>query len=133
MGQGQRAMRENVFWAVKQLLGLFASGIVFESESRRAFESDLQDLIAPHMPVLTHRRAKLLESGGPERWSDELDAFMRQSLWPFLGADLDYAQRNRAFVTLILDVTIEREQRRNSTDGEAAIPLVSRFDTNWAG
>jgi hypothetical protein len=125
-------MRENVFEAVKQVFGIFIRGVDLDSERRRAFETDLKELIAPHMPVLTHRRAKLLETGGPERWSDELAAFMRQSLWPFLGADLDYAERNQAFVTLILDVAIEREQRRNSLQCEVEIPLVSRFDTSWA-
>ena len=125
-------MRENIFGAVRQVIAFFVQGLDFESERRRAFESDLKELMAPHMPVLTHRRAKLLETCGQERWSDELDAFMRQSLWPFLGADLDYAESNRAFVTLILDVAIEREQRRNSQDCEVAVPLVSRFDTSWA-
>ncbi len=125
-------MREDVLGAVKQVLGLFVHGFDFESDRRRAFEIYLKELIAPHMPVLTHRRAKLLETCGPERWSDELDTFMRQSLWPFLGADLDYAERNQAFVTLILDVAIEREQRRNSLECEVAIPLVSPFDTSWA-
>ena len=125
-------MRGNVFEAAKQVFSLLTRGVDFDSGRRRAFEIDLKELMAPHMPVLTHRRAKLLETSGPERWSDELDAFMRQSLWPFLGADLDYAERNRAFVTLILDVAIEREQRRDPRDCEIAIPLVSRFDTSWA-
>ena len=125
-------MRENVLEALRQVFGFFARGVDLDSERRRAFEAEIKELIAPHMPVLAHRRSKLLAARGPERWSDELDAFMRQSLWPFLGADLDYADRNRAFVTLILDVAIEREQRRNSQDCEIAVPLVSRFDTNWA-
>ena len=125
-------MRENVFGAVRQVFGFFVQGFDFESGRRHAFETGIKELLAPHMPVLTHRRAKLLETSGQERWSDELDAFMRQSLWPFLGADLDYAERNRAFVTLILDVAIEREQRRSSREPELAVPLVSRFDTSWA-
>lgn len=126
-------MRENVFGAARQILSLFTHSVRLDSERRREFETDLKELIAPHMPVLAHRRAQLLESCGPERWSDELDAFMRQSLWPFLGADLDYAQRNRAFVTLILDVTIEREQWCASQDRGAEIPLVSGFNTSCAG
>jgi hypothetical protein len=132
VGQGQKAMREQFVGAFKQVLGFLAQGIEFEAERRRAFETELKELIAPHMPVLVHRRAKLLASAGQERWSDELDSFMRQSLWPLLGSDLDYAERNRTFVTLLLDVAIEREQRRASEACAAVIPLVSRFDATWA-
>ena len=125
-------MGGNVYRAFKQAAGFFVQGIDFEAERRRAFEIELKDLIAPHMPVLVHRRAKLLENSGPERWSEELDAFMRQSLWPLLGADRDYADRNRTFVTLILDVAIEREQVVVTRNSPADVPLVSRFDTSWA-
>ncbi len=125
-------MGEHVIGAIKQFVGFFTWGIDLEAERRRAFEIELQELIAPYMPVLVHQRTKLLESAGPERWSDELDSFMRQSLWPLLGADRDYADRNRTFVTLIVDVAIEREQRLIARDCAVNIPLVSRFDTSWA-
>ena len=126
-------MREGFVGVVKQAFGSFIQSFDLESERRRVFETDLKELIAPHLPVLVHRREKLLETCGQERWSDELDSFMHKSLWPSLGADLDYAERNRTFVTLILDVAIEREQRRGSPDGDVAVPCVSRFNTSWAG
>ena len=125
-------MRERFVGACKQVLGFLVQGIDFEADKRRAFEAELSDLIAPHMPVLVHRRAKLLESAGQERWSDELDAFMRQGLWPLLGADREYADRNRTFVMLMVDVAIERGQRRATAECAAPRPLVSRFDATWA-
>jgi hypothetical protein len=126
---GANAMRGQFFGSIGQAIGFFVQG---DADRRRAFEIELEELIAPHMPVLIHRRRKLLESSGQERWSDELDTFMRQSLWPLLGAERDYAERNRTFVTLILDVAIEKEQMRASLPCTEVVPLVSRFDTSWA-
>jgi hypothetical protein len=125
-------MRERVIGAFRQFVGFIAHGIDFEAERRQAFEIELREMIAPHMPVLLHRREKLLENSGQESWSDELDLFLRQSLWPLLGADKDFAERNRTFVTLIVDVEIEREQRRTARACALNIPQVSRFDTSWA-
>ena len=126
-------MRGQVVETFRQVLGFLA--LSFESRvggKRRALELELHDLIAPHMPILIHRRAKLLECSGKESWCDELDRFMRTILWPMLGTDLDYAQRNRTFVTLLIDVMIEREQRRTAQRSAVAVPLVSRFDASWA-
>ena len=125
-------MREQFVGALKQVLGLLVQGFDFESDSRRTFELEIARLLAPHMEVLVHRRQKLLESAGRERWSDELELFMRRSLWPALGAELDYAERNRTFVTLLIDVMIEREQHRTTNANAILVPLVSRFDASWA-
>jgi hypothetical protein len=123
-------MRNYLIGSFRQVFGFIARGLELEAEQRRTFESDLEELVAPHMAVLAHRRAKLLASNGPDRWCDELDAFMRTNLWPLLGDDLAFAERNRAFVALLLDVIIEREQEKERD--QVAIPLVSRFDATWA-
>ena len=125
-------MREQVAGALKQVLELLLQGLDFESDSRRALELELAQLLAPHMAVLIHRRQKLLEGAGRERWSDELDLFMRRSLWPALGAELDYAERNHTFVTLLVDVMIEREQRRTTSANPILARLSSRSDASWA-
>jgi hypothetical protein len=125
-------MRAHAVGAIRQVVAFLIQGINLDAERRRAFECELKELIAPHLPVLVHQRAKLLASAGPERWSDELDVFLRQSLWPLLGADKDYADRNRIFVTLVVDVAIEQEQKRQAQTGAPLIPLVSRFDASWA-
>lgn len=118
--------------AFRQVLGFLVQGHDFQNGRRRALETELRELIAPHMPILMHRRAKLLERAGREHWCDELDSFMRTSLWPLLGTDLDYAERNRTFVTILIDVMIEREQRQASQTSAAVVPLVSQFDASWA-
>jgi len=121
----------------KHLVGLFAQcvaalGIDAERERRYALELELNSLIAPHMAALTHRRSKLLAGSGPERWSDELDAFLAKDVWPVLATDRTYAVRNQTFVTLIVDVAIEREQRRASQNVSGMPGLVSYLDAGLA-
>jgi hypothetical protein len=132
-GQGQNAMARQMVGAIRQVVGFLVQGMEFEADGWRAFESEMRELIAPHMAVLMHRRAKLLDGSDGVRWADELDGFMRQSLWPLLGDDRDYADRNRTFVTLMLDVAIAEEQRRSASLQAAIMPMVSRFDAAWAG
>ena len=132
-GQGQNAMARQAIGAIRQVIGFLVQGIEFEADGWRAFENEMKDLIAPHMAVLVHRRAKLLDGSDGARWSDELDDFMRKSLWPLLGDDRDYADRNRTFVTLMLDVAIAEEQRRAAVAQGDGIPQVSRFGAAWAG
>ena len=121
----------------KHLVGLFAQcvaalGIDAERERRFALELELSRLVAPHMAALAQKRSKLLAGSGPEHWSDELDAFLRNDVWPALTVDNDYAVRNRTIATLIVDVAIEREQRHASRKVPDATGLVSCLDTSWA-
>jgi hypothetical protein len=125
-------MQERVVGAFKQVIGFLVQGIDFDSGGWQAFEAEMRELIAPHMAVLVHRRAKLLDGSDGGRWSDELDLFMRQSLWPLLGDERDYADRNRTFVTLMLDIAIAEEQARMATRRSDLVPSVARFGTNWA-
>ncbi len=104
-------MARQVMGAIRQAVGFLVQGMEFEAEGWRAFESEMKELVAPHMAGLVHRRAKLLDGSDGARWSDELDGFMRQNLWPMLGDERAYADRNRTFVTLMLDVAIAEAQR----------------------
>ena len=114
-------MGRYVFQSLRQVLGFLRQGFDRGANRRRAFEVELAELIAPHMTVLVRRRAKLLEDGEHRRWSDTLDCYMRESLWPLLENDREFAERNRTFVTLMIDVSIERAQRR------AASPAVAPY------
>jgi hypothetical protein len=125
-------MREQFVGVLKQVRALFFQGLDFEADSRRAFELELAQLLAPHMATLIHKRQKLVEGRGRERWSDELDHFVRRCLLPALGEEHGYAERNRTFVTLLVDVMIEREQRRTTNANPVVVPLASRFDASWA-
>jgi len=125
-------MARHFVGAIREVVGFLVQGIDFEADGWRAFEVEMRELIAPHMAVLAHRRAKLLDGSDGARWSDELDNFMRQSLWPLLGDERDYAERNRTFVTLMLDVAIAEEQRRVHETHGGDLPFVRSFDASWA-
>ncbi len=126
-------MARQMIGAIRQVIGFLVQGVEFEADGWRAFENEMKDLIAPHMAVLVHRRAKLLDGESRERWSDELDDFMRRSQWPLLGDERAYAERNRSFVTLMLDVAIADAQRHANAAHAEIIPTVSRYGAAWAG
>ena len=123
-------MRGQALAAIRQVLGFLRQGFDLDREHRRAFEIELDELLTPHMAVLVRRRTKLLQDGEHRRWCDTLDCYMRESLWPMLGKDREYAERNRTFVTLMIDVAVERAQRR--TLNSLTTPLVSQLDASWA-
>ena len=126
-------MQERVLGAFKQVVGFLVQGVDFEAEGWRAFEAEMRELIAPHIAVLAHRRAKLLDGSDGVRWGEELDTFMRNGLWPLLADERDFAERNRTFVTLMLDVAIAEEQGRRQASSAQSLPFVRAFDASWAG
>jgi len=126
-------MQDRVLGAFKQVVGFLVQGVDFEAEGWRAFEAEMRELIAPHIAVLAHRRTKLMDGSDGVRWGEELDAFMRTSLWPLLGDERDFAERNRTFVTLMLDVAVAEEQRRRQALSAQSLPFVRAFDASWAG
>ena len=132
MDRGRKIIDERVVDGFRQVLEFIGRGIGMEADRRRLFELRLLQLTAPHMPRLVRRRTKLLVGTGQQRWSDELDSFMRQDLWPMLGAELQYAQNNHIFVTLMLDIAIEREQWRTTPESPASVPRIAQLDANWA-
>jgi hypothetical protein len=125
-------MQHRVVGAFKQVVGFIVQGMDFQSEGWPAFEAEMRGIVAPHLPVLAHRRAKLLDGSDGSRWSEELDLFMRKSLWPLLGDERDYAERNRTFVTLMLDIAVAEEQRRVQVARRDSLPFVRSFDASWA-
>jgi hypothetical protein len=99
-----------------EVFGLLRRGIDHTSIRRDAFEGRLQTLIEPYMPVLVLKRAKLLAADDygelrNERWSKELGSFMGRVLWPRLGSDLAFAERNRPYVCNLLDEMIAARQQ----------------------
>lgn len=126
-------MQERVLGAFKHVMGFLVQGVDFEAEGWRAFEAEMRALIAPHIAALAQRRAKLLDGSDGVRWGEELDAFMREGLWPLLADERDFAERNKTFVTLMLDVAIAEEHRRQQTSGALSPPFVRAFDASWAG
>lgn len=125
-------MQERVVGAIQQVIGFLTKGVEFNSGDWQVFETEMRELIAPHMAVLVHRRVKLLDGSDGASWWEELDRFMDTSLWPLLGDERDYADRNRTFVTLMLDIAISEEQRRRAAQRPDLLPHVARFGSAWA-
>ena len=125
-------MQERVIGAFKQVIGFIVQGVDFELDGWRDFEIEMRGLIAAHLPALAHRRAKLLDGSDGRRWAGELDRFLSASLWPLLGEERAFAERNRSFVTLMVDIAIAEEQRRQQAKCASALPQVSAFDASWA-
>ncbi|MEI9993668.1 MAG: hypothetical protein WDM91_03650 [Rhizomicrobium sp.] len=126
-------MQERVLGAFKQVVGFLVQGMDFEADSWRAFEGEMRELIAPYMPALALRRAKLLDGSDGVRWSTELDDFMRANLWPHLGDERAFAERNQIFVTLMVDVAIAEEQGRAAASRAEAFAFARRHAVTRAG
>lgn len=127
---GAKRMGRHISEAFGEVLGFLRQGFDREADRRRAFEAELAQLLAPHLAVLVRRRAKLLEDGEHRRWSDTLDCYMRESLLPQLNGHRDYAERNRTFVALMIDVSIERAQYRTANSPD--ISFASRLNAGFA-
>jgi hypothetical protein len=125
-------MQERVIGAFKQVIGFLTQGMEFNAGGWQAFETEMRDLIQPHMAVLVHRRIKLMDGSDGSSWWEELDRFMDVSLWPLLGDDRDYADRNRTFVMLMLDIAVSEEQCRRAKPRPDMLPQVARFGSAWA-
>ena len=125
-------MQERVLGAFKQVLGFLTQGMEFDSGDWQVFEAQMRELIQPHMAVLVHRRIKLLDGSDGASWWEELDRFMDASLWPLLGDEREYADNNRTFVTLMLDIAISEEQGRRAAARSDLLPHVARYGSAWA-
>jgi len=114
---------------------IFVGSFNVTAHGRDEFEAEISNLIAPHLPVLAHKRAKMYvatDDAAVERWSLELHCFMERSLMPLLGQDRDFAERNRSLVATLLDRTIEREQNKAAASAsEDFLPRVTRFESSW--
>jgi hypothetical protein len=98
------------------VFGLLRRGVDHTSIRRDAFEGRLQTLVEPYMPVLVQKRSKPLVTDDygelrNERWSKELGNFMGRVLWPRLGSDLAFAERNKPYVCNLLDEMIAARQQ----------------------
>ena len=102
---------------------------------RYAFEGELAQLIAPHLAVLAHKRARMFiegDEGAMERWALELRCFMDCSLLPMMGAERAYAERNRGLVKDMLDRIVAREQNKPAERNRVQLlPSVTPFDSSW--
>jgi hypothetical protein len=117
--------------AVREVWRLLRQGIDIPSDWQPALHDELRALAAPHLAVLVHKRAKLVEALQDERWASELVEFVNRILWPHLAASEALGGRNQNCVAELLDEIVAAEQRAVAAVTRT-VPLTSRFDSGWA-
>jgi hypothetical protein len=116
--------------AVREVWRLLKQGIEVPGDWQPALQGELQALAEPHMAVLVHKRAKLVQALQDERWAGELVDFVARIVWPHIRQSEHLAGRDQNCVAELLDEIVAAEQR--AAIAAAPIPLTSRFDTSWA-
>jgi hypothetical protein len=126
LGEGLAPSR-HLTQVIREVWRLLRQGIEMPGEP--ALHDELRALVAPHLPVLVHKRIKLMQALQDERWTSELNDFVGRVLWPQLAASPALGGRNANCVAELVDEIVAAEQRAETT---VSIPLTSRFDTSWA-
>ncbi|HEX3675178.1 MAG TPA: hypothetical protein VHU87_12970 [Rhizomicrobium sp.] len=116
--------------AVKEVWRLLKQGIDMPGEWQAPLSAELRELAAPHMAVLVHKRAKLVQALQDERWASELADFVGRIVWPHLHESEHLAGRSQNCVAELLDEIVAAEQR--AVARIVPVPQTSRFDTSWA-
>jgi hypothetical protein len=108
-------------------------GMDGQAQDSSPLHAELLALAAPHLPVLVHKRARMLEGvHGHTDWLVELDHFATRSLWPHVSSVCPHDVRTKKRVLEILDAIVRSEESRAAAASEANPPYTSRFDTSWA-
>jgi hypothetical protein len=128
-GHGARA-GQPLKEAVKEVWRLLKQGIEMPVDWQPAFQTELHELAGPHMAVLVHKRAKLVQALQDERWAHELTEFVSRIVWPHVHQSENLAGRDRNCVAELLDEIVAAEQR--AVARIVPVPHVSRFDAGWA-
>lgn len=106
--------------------------------ANRRLEEEVRELVRPSLPVLMHKRAKLLGDAAEgyvpaQRWLAELDLYVDRILWPMLGAHAGRNRRRRRQVAAWVDAQVAAGQTSAEHDPHAVPPVTWRVDTGWAG
>lgn len=116
--------------AAKEVWRLLKQGIEMPTEWQPKLHEELKALAAPHMAVLVHKRARLVQALEDDRWATELGDFIGRIVWPHLSGSEHLAGRNQNCVAELLDEIVAVEQR--AVARVVGVPQTSRFDTSWA-
>lgn len=99
---------------------------------RPAVDDEVFALVEPHLTILIHKRAKLLSGGAPERWTRELDDFVRRTFfWPEPAATEIFGRMDRRQLAQMVERIVATEQAHGETVA-ATLPQTSRFGSSWA-
>lgn len=107
------------------------------AEERLRFDEDVRDLVRPALPVLMHKRARLLGGAGDSttlarRWTAELDLYVDRILLPMLKPKGSVTRRGHARIAALIDGMIDEAVAGKGLRLPEAPPVTWRVDTGWA-
>jgi hypothetical protein len=103
-------------------------------EPQRSLESEVYELVEPHLAILVHKRRKFVgdDIRDHELWVKELDAFVgRTFFWPTPATTEAFAKCDRRKIAAMVDKIVAREQLKEDA-ARAVLPQTCRFSSSWA-
>ncbi|HTT99785.1 MAG TPA: hypothetical protein VMF58_17175 [Rhizomicrobium sp.] len=103
-------------------------------EPHRSLESEVYELVEPHLAILVHKRRKYFgeDARDHELWAKELDAFVgRTFFWPTPAATEAFVKCDRRKIGAMVDKIVAHAQFKQDI-AEAVLPQTSRFGASWA-
>jgi hypothetical protein len=103
-------------------------------EPHRSLESEVYELVEPHLTILVHKRRKYFgeDARDHELWTKELDAFVgRTFFWPTPAATDAFVKCDRRMIGAMVDKIVANAQFEQDI-AEAVLPQTSRFGASWA-
>ena len=101
---------------------------------QRSLESEVHELVEPHLAILVHKRQKFVGEDAREHelWAKELDAFVgRTFYWPTPAATEVFAKYDRRKIGTMIDRIVANAQLQPG-DAQAVLPQTCRFSSSWA-
>lgn len=107
------------------------------TEARLRFEAEVREFVSPALPVLMHKRARLLGGAGERtvlarRWLAELDLYVDRILLPMLKPKSFVTWRDHARMTGLIDAMIDEAAAGKGQGVQEQPPVTWRVDTGWA-
>ncbi len=103
-------------------------------EPQRSLESEVYELVEPHLPILIHKWRKYVgdDIREHELWTKELDAFVgRTFFWPTPAATEAFVKCDRRKLGAMVDKIVANAQFKQDI-AQAVLPQTSRFGAAWA-
>jgi hypothetical protein len=103
-------------------------------EPQRSLESEVYELVEPHLAILIHKRRKFVGEDVREHelWAKELDAFVgRTFFWPTPATTEAFAKCDRRKIGAMVGKIVAHEQFKQDAL-QAVLPQTCRFGSSWA-
>jgi len=119
-------------YAFADAIAMLFSTATFEPQ--RSLESEVYELVEPHLAILVHKRRRFVGDDVREHelWAKELDDFVgRTFFWPTPAATEAFAKYDRRKIAKMVDKIVVHEQLRQDA-AQAVLPQTCRFSSSWA-